>query len=118
MVFYEMEMVVRSLVKDKSASETNGVKDQVVKTIKSSEDVIFYWSLVAANWESEEAGVVLDMIADLWITIRGFSFTGAFIEQYKKKNKKCTQKSKGIRKTLISSSNTSDKHAHDQNTEK
>ncbi len=81
MVFYEMEMEVRSHVKDKSASETKGMKEKVLEAMKNNE---FYWSLVAANWESEEAAVVLDMIMEQWITIRGFSCVSAFIEQYKK----------------------------------
>ncbi len=103
MVFYEMEieMEVRSHVKDKSASETEGVKEKVLEAMKKNKDVKFYWSSVAANWESEEAAVVLDMIMEQWIIIRGFSCVSAFIEQYKKRNKKCTQKSKGLRKTLI-----------------
>ena len=40
------------------------------------------------------------MIVQHWITVRGFSFVSAFMEKYKQRNEKSTQKSKGLRKTL------------------
>ena len=36
------------------------------------------------------------------MTIRGFSFTSAFMEKYKLTHMKTLQKSKGLRKTLVS----------------
>lgn len=39
MVFYEMEMEVRSHFKANSASEAEGVKEKVVQAIKNNEDV-------------------------------------------------------------------------------
>ena len=108
MMFYEMEMEVRSHIRDNCASEVKTVKNEVTQAMKQNEDVLFYWSIVSANWKSEEASaVLLDMIMEVWVTMRGFSYAGAFIEQYKQKNKKCTQKSKGLRKTLISSNSAS-----------
>ena len=32
------------------------------------------------NWTTEEADVLLTMIIEHWIVIRGFSFTSAFLE--------------------------------------
>ena len=71
--------------------------------IKDNDDVQFYWSIVAAEWEEETAQALLKLIVDLWITIRGFSFASAWIEKFKKEQKKFVQKSKGVRKQLCTS---------------
>ena len=39
-------------------------------------------------------------IAELWVTIRGFSFARSFMELYKQREKKTLEKSKALRKTL------------------
>ena len=54
------------------------------------------WSDLADEWE-EEAKVLLDMIIELWVTVRGHSTAGAMMETHKIQNKQSLQKSKGIR---------------------
>ena len=76
-------------------------KEEVRSKILKNEDVLFYWSLISADWEDGESKALLMMIIDMWITIRGFSFASAWIEKYKLANKKSVQKSKGVRKQLI-----------------
>ena len=43
---------------------------------------------------------LLRLVVDMWVTIRGFSYSSAWIEKYKQEHKKTTEKSKGIRKVL------------------
>lgn len=74
----------------------------VLKKIIGDEDVLFYWSMVSVNWEQEEADVLLKMLIEHWITIRGFSHASAFVERYKLRNNTTVQKSKGLRKKLNS----------------
>ena len=59
-------------------------------------------SILSAPWEvaTNIEEQLLRMVADLWIIIRGFSCVSAWIEKYKADNKKTTQKSKELRKTL------------------
>ena len=83
-----MQVEVRSHIKDNCASEMKGVKDEVMQAMKQNKDVLFNWSMVSANWESEEVSVLLDMIMELWVTMCGFSYAGGFIEQHKQKNKR------------------------------
>ena len=45
----------------------------------------------------EKTKILLTMIVDLFITVRGFSFTKSFMEMYKQATKKSTQKSKALR---------------------
>ena len=68
--------------------------------------VIINWSMVAADWEEEEAQALLELVVDLWITIRGFSFASAWIEAFKAEHKKSVQKSKGVRKQLCTATSS------------
>ena len=57
--------------------------------------------MLTTDIEEEPAKALLSMIIDLYITVRGFSFTKSFMEQYKQATKKSVQKSKALRKTLL-----------------
>lgn len=54
----------------------------------------------ATEIEEEPATILLGMLTDLYISIRGFSFVKTIVEQHKQTNKKSAQKSKALRKTL------------------
>ena len=56
--------------------------------------------MISADWEEAEA-VLLQMIIEHWVTVRGFSYASAFLEKYKRANKKTVQKSKGTRKIFL-----------------
>ena len=73
----------------------------------ANEDVQFYWSMVSSNWAEETARVLLAMMIDNWIKIRGHSTASAWLEAYKREKKKSVQKSKEVRKQLLSSSTSS-----------
>lgn len=105
MVFQSMEEVVRQhFRKWKVRSLSSGGKQALVSKISTDEDVRFYWCIVAADFGEAEEKILLDMIIDLWITVRGFAFVSGWIEQYKQSKKKSLQKSKGLRSGLFSSS--------------
>lgn len=72
------------------------------KEIRESDCVQFIWYLVSADWDDNSSSHILDSIVAKWIKICGFSLTGAWVEKYKAANKKTTQKSKGVRKQLLS----------------
>ena len=42
----------------------------------------------------------MKMVVDLYVTIRGFAFANAWVEQYKAATKTNLQKSKGLRKKI------------------
>ena len=55
--------------------------------------------MLTTDIEEDKAKVLLTMIVDLFVTVRGFFFTKSFMEMYKQVTKKSTQKSKALRKT-------------------
>ena len=99
MLFVSVELVIRRHLQGLDQPSLSSVKSQVVE----DEDVQFYWSIISVNWEDETATTLLNMIIDMWIKIRGHSTAKAWLESYKLTQKKFLQKSKGIRKQLISS---------------
>ena len=69
------------------------------------EDIEFLWSMLSVDIsDRDEALQLLQNIVELWITVRGFSLAGSWMEQYKKENKEGTKKKKALRKTLKKSS--------------
>lgn len=80
---------------------TDATKATLIRKLTTNEDVTFYWCIAASDFtiEDEEAHAeLLYMITELFITIRGFSFASAWVERYKRSQKKCTQHSKSLRK--------------------
>ena len=96
--YYNMELGFRQ---NFTITSTETLKTTIPDKVLQNEDLQFYWSLVSVNWSDEVSTALLHMIVNQWITVRGFSSASAFIEMYKKTNKKTFQKSKGLRKSLI-----------------
>ncbi len=103
-VFHAVEQVVRQhFRKDQAKQISKGFKDELYGRIMGDEDVQFYWCIVAADMEEEIGTALLQMVVKHWVTIRGFSFAGAWVELYKQRAKKTLQRSKGLRKALFTS---------------
>ena len=56
---------------------------EIVKTICDDEDVLFYWTLTGVDLDEEGSKELLKHIVQLWLTIRGFSLSKEWMEQYK-----------------------------------
>ncbi len=73
--------------------------EDVVQHIFDDTDVQFFWSMVVVDIEEEQdAFKLLRTIIQLWIAMRGFALTSAWMEAYKRTHKKSTKRSKGLRK--------------------
>ena len=101
MVFLSMEIELRKHL----SLAVNGMKEKLLQALVENDDVQYHWSILAANW-GDEAAVLLKLITEHWITIRGFSSVSAFLELYKQKNKRSIEKSKALRKNLAVTGNT------------
>jgi len=66
-----------------------------------NEGIILLWSILRADLEEESAGVLLQMVVNQWVKIRGFSFSSCWAEKYKAAQRKMTQV-KGCPKTAAS----------------
>ena len=100
--FHAVEMNVRRHFSKTSAPTLSaGSNAALVESIATDEDVLFYWSIISAEWEEKEEQILLRMLIEMWVTVRGFSFAKSMLEMYKQAQKKTVQKSKGVRKQLI-----------------
>ena len=77
-IFLAMELELRTHLQ--LPSNENFIQ-QATCSIKSSEDVLFFWSMISAGWDEVSATHVLDRVISLWITIRGFSHASIWIEK-------------------------------------
>ena len=104
MLFTAIEGVVRSHYRvDNLKAVTDGKRHELSQKISASEDVQFQWCMIAVDMSEDVAQTLLNMIIDMWVTIRGFSFVKCYLELYKQRQKKITQRSKGLRKELFTS---------------
>ena len=102
-VFVAMELNIRGYLRIENASKmVSNMEGKIVSSLLANEDVLFYWCIVCCEIPEDIANVVLKYIAELWTTIRGFSFAKSFMELYKQKTKKPLQRSKALRKNLLS----------------
>ena len=103
-LFYAMEEVIRGhFTRSEAHSLTDDSKLTLITTLEENEDILFQWCMLSTNLNDGDASVLLHKIAELYITIRGFSFASSCVELYKKSSKKALQKGKGIRKELFTS---------------
>ena len=65
--FVSLEYEVRAHI---HAGQEIGV---IHSTLQQSEDVLFHWSMITATWDNQVAIKLMEMIVELWITVRGFS---------------------------------------------
>ena len=107
--FRAVEMVTQAFLPKHLRNPSGNRKDGLQQKITEDEDVQFYWSMVSVDIEDETASLeLLQSIVELWVRIRGFSITSAWMDQYKRTSQKVTKAQKGLRKQLHKS--RSDEH--------
>ena len=101
MVFVAMEENLRHHLKVSNVSEMNDdFREKVVTELVKNDDIMFYWCMLTLKLDAEKEGVLRRLVVEHWVTVRGFSFAGAYIEMYKQCTKKSLQRSKGLRTKL------------------
>ena len=96
-----MELELQVLLRQAGTQQIK-LKEKAIASIQANKDVLLRWSILSADWEAEEEQALFPMIVDLWVTMRGFAFASAWVEKHKERSKITSQKSKGIRKHLLS----------------
>ena len=76
-------------------------KEIVISAVISDESVQFFWTMISVDISNEEHAIqLLREIVALWITIRGYSIAGEWLEKYKQVKKSGTKKCRSLRKDL------------------
>ena len=98
-----MEVLVRQhLIVQQAGKLGQGSRAEIEKKMLEDEEILFAWSIASAELDDKTSTILLNMIIEVWLTIHGFSFAGAFIEQYKSATKKSLHRSKALLKKVSS----------------
>ena len=76
--FLAMELEICSHLQ--GCKPVNFITD-IAPSVKNSEDVLFFWSMVSSNWDEESSETLFKMVVDLWLTVRGYSYTSVWVEK-------------------------------------
>lgn len=68
---------------DGLSRDGKGEKQLIIQSIMKDEDVLFNWATAADIDDEALSNELLSHVVNLWLTIRGFSTAGAWIEHYK-----------------------------------
>ena len=83
-VFYAMELEIRKHLRiEKASGMVSSLQGKLVASLLANEDVQFNWCILCREILEEIAREALKSIAELWTTIRGFSFAKSYMEIYK-----------------------------------
>ena len=79
--FATIELCVRQHLDSNNPSIVQrGLHKRILSSIEEDNDVQFYWSGLAGNWDEEDSDEILQMLALQYIISRGHSFASAFNE--------------------------------------
>ena len=68
------------------------------QAVLNCDDIQFYWTMLSVDIVDENHAIqLLKEVIGLWISVRGFSIAGVWLEEYKQV---CTSKSTALRKDL------------------
>lgn len=107
--FREVEIKVRKklFMAFNRTTVDRDLKDSIISTIASDDNVQFYWTILSVDIETEALAIkVLKQIIGTWLTVRGFSIAGTWLEQYLQIRKQGSSKKKGLRTELKRSTQT------------
>ena len=94
LLFYWLELTIRKYLHGHNIDISKAIEE-----ILNCENILAYWSMICNdNLEADESDMLLAKIAELWLTLRGFSYTSNLLEQYKQL--KGSIKKKSLRKSL------------------
>ena len=104
--FKDVEMITRKHLAQMFSLASTGQdsvmqRQDILDNIVNHPDVQFSWSIVCAPLDDEYmADELLKHVVDLWLTIRGFSEAGSWMEYYKQCKMECTKRVHGLRTSL------------------
>ena len=83
-----------------SADESRKKKKEIIDGVMGNDDILFHWNTLAIDISNQQDSMeLLGHIVELWMTIRGFSISKAWMDKYKRLAQAETAK-KSLRKEM------------------
>ncbi|SMN01231.1 hypothetical protein SPONN_2327 [uncultured Candidatus Thioglobus sp.] len=98
-VFVAMEVVLRKFLKTVSVDHRLD-KDRVFAILSEDNEIQFHWSMMAFDLDEETSPCVFAEILKLFITVRGFAYASAIVDDYKRTCGLTNKRKKALRKEL------------------
>jgi len=92
------ELVREDLCLDKCTFDTH--KDKIIEKVATNADVLHLWSFCVPDADKSVSHTLLRKVVELYVNIRGFTFSSSCVELYKQATKKTLSKSKALRTEL------------------
>ena len=91
MTLYSVSLPRWSLLSEEICQFTRkiSIKSLILYSIMN----VFAWALASTSWQEEDSIVLLRMIVEHWVILRGFSNAKSLLEKYKRKSHQGVQKS-------------------------
>ncbi len=95
------ELIVKKL---STNIENMQIYERIKSEVKKDEDVLLWWEILCSivMIDNDTSRLLFELIIQHYLVVRGFSTTARWLETYKIKQKKNIQKSKGLRKKILS----------------
>ena len=83
-VFHAIKLVVHQFFTKGYINQLiSGRRDEIIERIKMDEDEQFFWCMAAVEMDDTLAATLLHSMIVLSVTMRGFSFSSAWMELYR-----------------------------------
>ena len=93
LMFRDIELKVRKYLFSVLGRTISCDKDTIISSVASDDNVQSYWAMLSVDIENKDHAIeLLKEIIGLWVTMRGFSIAGCWLEQYEQATKKCTKR--------------------------
>ena len=103
LLFREIEASMQLKLKDhlKNPFTSDSKRAAIIDPVLHNNNVQFYWSILNVDIENDDwSEELLARIIELWLTMRGFSISMQWTEEYKRMKSTESRKKKGLRKEL------------------
>ena len=78
-----MELRLQTILQQATYHSQN-IKENAIASIMECDEVKYHWNMLSVSWELEvrQKGT-FPIITELWVTMRGFAYASAWVEQPK-----------------------------------
>ena len=83
-----------------TSTKSTAEKERIIDFVVKDSDVQYRWDVISSDMDEDMQLELLTHIVSLWLTIRGFSISKSWMEDYKVKEATNTKKKKSFRKEL------------------
>ena len=103
--FIELEMKLRYHLLHIFTENADTQKGSIISSLMDDDSILFSWIFISRELDENDSKELLHQVIEMWLTIRGYSTAGAWMEHYKQIKKDVIQGKHALRKDLARKDN-------------